>query len=107
MGVIFSHGSTRKYDADLRSDFEGLGIPLPADLETEAEDFPLYAENMNAVQLFFRVQTQWFANPATGARIGLNYAGVEVVARAMGLDLSVDDLFLQIQLMELATIKDF
>lgn len=56
--------------------------------------------------LFCRIQTQWSVNAATGKRIGLNYSGVKFVAQWSGIKFT-RELFSQIQMMELVTIRDY
>jgi hypothetical protein len=73
--------------------------------ESAPEDFGVYRSNWAAINLFIRIQTQWVSG-ATGKRTGLNYTGVRFVAKWGGIKFT-PELFAQIQLMELTTIKDF
>jgi hypothetical protein len=54
-----------------------LGVALP---ETEPQkDFEVFKENMPAVELFLRVQTQW--RTSIGGVTGLDYASVISTAK--------------------------
>lgn len=49
------------------------------------EDFELWEENWDHWLFFLKVSTQWVRAGLDGFMSGLNYAGVEVVAKAHGL----------------------
>lgn len=66
--------------------------------------FEVDPENWDAVVLFMRCQTQWTIG-GTGQRTGLNYSGVEVVARFSRVEFT-PDLFDQVQLLELTVINE-
>lgn len=65
---------------------------------------PIYPENWTVVQFFLRLQTQWLVG-GMGSRTGLNYPGVESAGRLSGVDITVE-LFEQLQIMELAALKE-
>jgi hypothetical protein len=67
-------------------------------------DFEVEPENWPALVLFMRCQTQWNVG-GMGHRIGLNYAGVEVVARIGEQPLTVE-LFDALQLLEITTLNE-
>lgn len=74
-------------------------------MDTQREtQFEVDQENWDAVVLFMRSQTQWVVS-AMGQRTGLNYAGIETVARLYRMDLT-PDLFDQVQLLELTVINE-
>jgi hypothetical protein len=74
-------------------------------LATQAgQEFEIEPENWSAFTLFLRSQTQWNVG-GMGTRTGLNYAGVEVVARLSGCELS-PDVFDKLQLLEVSTLNE-
>lgn len=66
--------------------------------------FGVYRENLEALEFFMRLQTQWVISPM-GERVGLNYAGVEPCARMSDIKMT-PDLFEKVQIMELAALKE-
>ena len=88
-----------------RAEFEAWGVPEEEISEAlHREPLGIYPENWDAVQLFLRVQSQWYFS-GLGQRTGLNYSGVETAARLLGYNLT-PDLFDQVQNLELAAIKE-
>ena len=73
---------------------------MVADAEETIELFP---EEYEAVLLFSRVQTQW--NAGMGGITGLNYLGVEAVARNLRVSLDAD-MFSRIQIMERGVLSE-
>ena len=68
------------------------------------QDFEVEPENWEAVVLFMRCQTQWTVG-GMGQRVGLNYLGVECVARLSAIELT-PDRFDQLQLLEVTTVNE-
>lgn len=68
------------------------------------QDFEVEPENWEAVVLFMRCQTQWTVG-GMGQRVGLNYPGVECVARLSAVELT-PDRFDQLQLLEITTVNE-
>lgn len=66
--------------------------------------FEVEPENWDALVLFMRSQTQWIIG-GMGQRTGLNYSGVESVARLSRVELT-PELFDQVQLLELTVINE-
>lgn len=71
-------------------------------LLTRQEDFEVWPENWEAVQLFLRVQTQWKIG-AFGGFMGLDYSGVEAAFRMMKVP-NTEEMFDTIQAMEIAAL---
>lgn len=105
-----------------------LGAPpeVIADLasrrQPEAEDFVLWPENQDVFEFFLRCETQWrwsstsaaAGSLMTGLRsqsvetpIGLDMAGVEAVARMVGVPLPDPALFDALRVCERAFIKAY
>lgn len=61
------------------------------------EDFDVLPENWDAAKLFQAIKTQWRISGMAGIPTGLDYAGVDVVMKRLGLD---DSVFEQLQVME-------
>lgn len=61
---------------------------------------------LDAVRVFSRVQSQWRRGAQSGLPEGLDYAGVESVARIMGVELT-DGVFECLQVMEVTATKEF
>lgn len=70
-------------------------------LEDDDEDpevFEVHPENLDAIQLWMRIQTQWFRGQF-GQEIGFNYPGVKFVAKMLRFNFD-EALFSRVQLME-------
>jgi hypothetical protein len=62
------------------SDAAGLGVAPPPTRETPHEDFEVWPENWDAVQMFLRCQTQW-RTAGMGGVLGLDYVAVSWLLR--------------------------
>lgn len=47
----------------------------------EDDDFEIFPENWDAVQVYLACQTQWIVGGMDGSIVGLNYQSVELVMR--------------------------
>lgn len=72
--------------------------------DTSDPVFEVDPENWDALVLFMRCQTQWTVG-GMGQRVGLNYPGVECVARLSAVELT-PDRFDQLQLLEMTVINE-
>jgi hypothetical protein len=81
-----------------------FGEPSPEAVEhlTAQEEFELWPENIEAIEVFFSIQTQWRVGPA--GFVGYDYAGVMAALQFMGLPHS-KDLFGKIRTMERAVLN--
>ena len=61
-------------------------------------------ENLDAVHVFAAAGTQWRRGGMTGVATGLDYAGVEATARALGIAWS-RDLLEKLRTMESAALE--
>ena len=61
-------------------------------------------ENWDAARAFLAAGTQWRRAGMTGVPTGLDYAGVEAAARALGIDWT-EELLRKIGVMERAAIE--
>lgn len=68
----------------------------------EREDFEIWPENVEPIQIFYAVQTQW--RPGPTGYTGLDYAGVRAALDMMGRQVT-PELFEQIRTMELAALR--
>lgn len=66
--------------------------------------FDVWPENWDTVQLFLACRTQWRI-AAMGGVIGLDYTGVDVVIKRLGLDVT-PDMFAGLQTMERAAAAE-
>lgn len=78
MGHWF-HGASGA-GADLLADAEAYGLIIPDDM-LRASEYEVWPENLEAVQLFLRCQTQWRTGP--NGLIGLDY-GVALSLAKLG-----------------------
>lgn len=65
-------------------DLAQFGLPPEQVAEitrAEPEEFGVWPENWEAVQMFLTLQTQWRCNETNGAYCGLRYTAVESVLR--------------------------
>lgn len=70
--------------------------------DPEADFFPVFEENWDAVMMFLRLQTQWHVIP--GGFTGLNYQSAEFLIKIHGVEnpaAMMDDL----QTMEVAALQ--
>jgi len=89
-------------DSDqLKGDFERFGIDTT--LMPQRDKLGVYRSNMEAIDFFMRLQTQWMISPM-GERIGLHYPSVETASRVLGVPLT-PDLFDKVQIMEMTALK--
>lgn len=79
--------------------FGGEDVPLPVDPE---EDFAVYPENWEAVQLFLKLGTQWRVG-AMGGFFGLDYSSVESTMRICRVR-KKRKVFEQLRIMEVAAL---
>lgn len=95
MAHLFRHGSTK----ELEQDFEQWGAPPAEYMEAlEAEQtFELWPENVEPLDTFMRLQTQWRVGPV--GPTGLDYAGVRAGLLMMGRRMT-QRLFGDLQAME-------
>lgn len=68
-----------------------------------AGDFPLWPENERVWNLFVACATQWQHAGMDGMKVGLNYAGVEIVALRTNCKLG-RERFADLQLLENAAL---
>lgn len=68
-------------------------------------DFEIWPDCIKALQFFLRVQTQWCHAGQLGQPTGLDYHGVEIVARCLGQKLH-RQLFEDLQVMEAAYLDE-
>jgi hypothetical protein len=79
-----------------------LGVALP---ETEPKkDFEVFKENMPAVELFLRVQTQW--RTSVGGVTGLDYASVISTAKLYSVE-DLPSVLEDLQIMEATAMAEF
>lgn len=100
MAHLFRHG----VGSSLEQDFDTWGQPPPEYLEAirQADEFEIWPENVQSLQTFMRLQTQW----VYGLRgpVGLNYAGVRAALDMMRTEVTTE-LFDDLQVMESAALK--
>ena len=95
-------------DRDLSDQFRAMGADMAPEAAPPADDeaFEIMPANWNAVYAWLRCETQWRV-VATGTaviRLGLDYTGVDVVLRRMGLA-DPDAVFADLGVMEMAALK--
>lgn len=99
MAYLLSHGGTK----EIEQDFGLFGAPPEEFVAAmQAEDFELWAENVEPLNLFHRLQTQWRHGPQ--GPVGMDYAGVRAALEFMGTP-ATPELFRQIQTMESAALE--
>lgn len=98
MGHWF-HGASGAGD-DLLADAEAFGLIIPDDM-LRASEYEVWPENLEAVKLFLRCQTQWRTGP--NGLIGLDYGVALSLAKLGG---AVDPLALldDLQVMEMEAL---
>ncbi len=69
-------------------------------------DYEVHADNWDALRLFQGCLTQWRRGGMNGARVGLDYVAVDIVARAKKIDLDGDVLD-GLQIMEAESLRIF
>ena len=87
--------------SELLADYAALGIVKEIE---EPEDFEVYPDNWDAVEMFMRCQTQW--RTATSGVLGLDYAAVEWVFRLYEVK-DQRTVLEDLQVMEAAALKIF
>lgn len=97
-------------DADLQAQFAELNVEIPPEAlhQDDAPDaFEVMPANWAALGAWLACETQWTTAGGGMAGLiwlGLNYAGVDVVLRRLGLQ---DDVFVDLQVMERAALDVF
>jgi hypothetical protein len=93
----------------MADEFASLGVNVPAEVvEIEEPTFEVWEENVDSLNAFFAVETQWrvlaIAGLGGGAviRTGLDYAAVDTVLRRRRLG---NGVFEDILVMEQATLS--
>lgn len=88
-------------DDELAADFAVLGVQVAAETAQDDEDFEVMLANADTLRAWLASATQWRAAVGLAGMIwlGLDYAGVEVVLRRLGLS-DPDAVFVDLQLME-------
>lgn len=89
-------------DQALADDMEAWGVP--AERIQRRECFGVYEENLEALNFFMRLQTQWVVSPM-GERVGLNYGSIEPCARMLATEMT-PELFEKVQIMEVTALKE-
>jgi len=89
-------------------DLKALGL-MPeaiADLQSrkDAEDFEVWEENLETVQMFMRMQTQW--NVGVSGAVGLNYPSLEWLCKLYAV-MDPVALFEGIRIMEATALTCF
>lgn len=66
-------------------DLAALGLRLDEDVEDDdgADDFEVWPENWDAVQVFAAMAGHWRRDPLSGGYVGLDYPAVESVMRML------------------------
>lgn len=77
---------------------------INAEVRRVQETIYVTEREMRAIALFSRVQTQWNHSPS-GGLMSLNYQGVEVVARALEIELD-SELLRDLQVMETTVVRE-
>lgn len=99
MAYLLGHGGTK----EIEQDFAAFGPPPEEFLAAvEGEDFEVWAENVEPLNLFMRLQTQWRHGPR--GPVGMDYGGVRVALEFMQVP-ATPELFRQIQTMETAALE--
>lgn len=70
----------------------------------EIENYQIWQENWPVVELFLKSKTQWKHAPM-GGFVGLDYPGVESVAKLSGVSLS-PEMFFDLQLVEQSALGE-
>lgn len=81
----------------------GMNPDLFSDAANRVEDFEVWQDNAETLNLFLRMATQWRPSPMGGGLIGLDYIALEAVARIVRFDLS-PEAFDDVQAMERAAL---
>ena len=74
------------------------------DLENAAQDFVVWEENRQIVEMFIRMQTQW--RTSMSGAVGLDYAPLEWLCRLYPVD-DQQELFEGLQVMEYTALNCF
>lgn len=93
------------------ADLKAKGAPrhVIKDYEARARkenDFIVHFDNWDAVRLFNSCRTQWRRAGLNGARVGLDYVAVEIVAKAKKIGVS-EETFGGVQVMEAESLRIF
>jgi len=71
----------------------------------QREALPILRENWDVIRVFMQMRTQWRRAGATGAMSGIDYSALDIVAKALGVDLDAE-LLGKIQRMEFAVLEE-
>lgn len=74
--------------------------------QDDAAVIEIGAGEVDAVHLFFALDTQWLRAGMSGVRVGLDYAKIEPTARLIGLE-PAPPLFADLRIMEHAALAEF
>lgn len=94
-------------DQDLSDQFRAMGADVaPEAASHEDEAFEVMPANWTALCIWLRCETQWriVAGASAMIRLGLDYAGVDVVLRRMGLA-DPDAVFADLGVMEAEALR--
>lgn len=86
------------------SDLAAFGAPVEMiqSIDTSKDDFLLWEENMDALVMFMKLQTQW--NVIDGGFIGLNYQSVQFLF-TIGAVANQAEMMDDLQAMEMAALQ--
>lgn len=90
-------------EADLEAWGASDDVKSAYDQAQEADEFEVWAENWDTVQLFLLVQTQWRTG-SMGGVIGLDYDAVESGARLAKVDVT-PEMFEGLRIMESSAVN--
>ncbi|WP_339863182.1 DUF1799 domain-containing protein [Paremcibacter congregatus] len=102
-------GGSKSVDPKTIEDLRRADAPpeIIADYERRAKqqnDFIVHPDNWDAVRLFISCRTQWRRGGFNGAKVGLDYVAVQVVAEARNIKMT-EDTFSGLQIMEAETLR--
>lgn len=86
------------------SDLAAFGAPVDMiqSIDTSKDDFLIWEENMDALVMFMKLQTQW--NVIDGGFIGLNYQSVQFLF-TIGAVANQAEMMDDLQAMEMAALQ--
>lgn len=94
--------------AQFEADAGRYGIPLEwllATLPDEPEEFEIWPENLQSLEVFLACSTQWNVH-FSGKAQGLNYPALEAVLRMQGC-MEQQQIFEDLRAMEYAALDEF
>jgi hypothetical protein len=71
----------------------------------QREGFHVLRANWDVIRVFMQLQTQWHRAGANGVMTGIDYSALEIVTRALDVDLNAE-LLGKIQRMEFAVLEE-